>query len=280
MLACSSVIFDPHPWAVLDALEPKAPMNFTGWGTFSWRDLIGKLQRPGDPAWRELQSLWARNPAALPLLDFQSVIWVDRRLRVEPSPLGLCAPRGGGFGAGSPDAGVPPGSGRMGLPGWPWPLGLQAPAGRRPRRRSSLGALGPALLVVALLSVLAPLLAWLGGPGLADRRPLALLEAPPDLLWAALLLALWPSHWGPPGSRAGCWPFSWLPCRARSGGWRRPCPGSGPSQAWGRAATRRMRRLVLMHLWGRWLAARLPLWLTATLCWSGYWGCPAWARTG
>lgn len=89
MLACSSVLFDPHPWAVLEYLEPKGPMNFTGWGHPQLEELIGKLQRPGDPAWRDLQSLWARNPAALPLLDFQSVIWVDRRLRVEPSPLGL-----------------------------------------------------------------------------------------------------------------------------------------------------------------------------------------------
>jgi len=89
MLACSSVVFDPHPWAVLEYLEPRGPMNFTGWGHPQLEELIGRLQRPGDPAWRDLQSLWARNPAALPLLDFQSVIWVDRRLRVEPSPLGL-----------------------------------------------------------------------------------------------------------------------------------------------------------------------------------------------
>ncbi len=89
MLACSTVIFDPHPWAVLEYLEPTGPMNFTGWRHPQLEGLIHRIQQPSDPGWRDLQSLWARNPAALPLLDFQSVIWVDRRLRVEPSPLGL-----------------------------------------------------------------------------------------------------------------------------------------------------------------------------------------------
>ncbi|MBP1771709.1 MAG: hypothetical protein H6P99_872, partial [Holophagaceae bacterium] len=36
-------------------------------------------------------------------------------------------------------------------------------------------------------------------------------------------------------------------------------------EAWGKAAVRRARRLVLFRLWRRWLAARLPVWLTATL---------------
>ena len=35
--------------------------------------------------------------------------------------------------------------------------------------------------------------------------------------------------------------------------------------AWGRSAVSRMRRFVLVRLWGRWVAARLPVWLTATL---------------
>jgi len=35
--------------------------------------------------------------------------------------------------------------------------------------------------------------------------------------------------------------------------------------AWGKAAVARSRRLVLRRLWGRWLAARLPVWLTASL---------------
>ena len=42
-----------------------------------------------DGAWKELQSLWAGSAAALPLLDYRAVVWVDRRLHVEPSPLGL-----------------------------------------------------------------------------------------------------------------------------------------------------------------------------------------------
>jgi len=88
-LACSMVVFDPHPWAVLEYLEPKGPMNFTGWQHPELAEAIQRLQTPDVPAWRDLQGLWARNPAALPLLDFHSVIWVDRRLQVEPSPLGL-----------------------------------------------------------------------------------------------------------------------------------------------------------------------------------------------
>ena len=127
-------------------------------------------------------------------------------------------------------------------------------------------ALGPALLAIAALSVLAPLAAWLGGPGLASRRSLALLEAPPDLLWAGLLLALWPAVWGPPG--IGGWLVAFLvaslPGEAR---WlAQAMPGERPfPQAWGNAAVGRVRRLVLARLWGRWLAARLPVWLTATL---------------
>jgi hypothetical protein len=88
-LACSVVVFEPHPWAVLEYLEPKGPMNVTGWRHPRLADMIRRLQQPGDLAWHDLQLLWAAGPAALPLLDFQSVIWVDKRLQVEPSPLGL-----------------------------------------------------------------------------------------------------------------------------------------------------------------------------------------------
>ncbi|WLT30594.1 ABC transporter substrate-binding protein [Geothrix sp. PMB-07] len=88
-LACSMVVFDPHPWAVLEYLEPQGPMNFTGWKHPRLGALLPRLQQPGDAAWNDLQALWAKAPAALPLLDFQSVIWVDRRLQVEPSPMGL-----------------------------------------------------------------------------------------------------------------------------------------------------------------------------------------------
>jgi len=64
-------------------------MNFTGWKHPKLGGIISELQQPGDFAWRELQALWSKNPAALPLLDFQSVIWVEKNLLVEPSPMGL-----------------------------------------------------------------------------------------------------------------------------------------------------------------------------------------------
>ena len=128
------------------------------------------------------------------------------------------------------------------------------------------GALGPAVLAIAAVSILAPLAAWKGGPQLASRRPLALLEAPPDLLWAALLLALWPAAWGPPG--LGGWLAAFL-LAALPGEVRwlaQAMPGERPfPEAWGRAAVGQVRRTVLMRLWGRWLTARLPVWLTATL---------------
>jgi hypothetical protein len=64
-------------------------MNFTGWRHPRLASLTARIQQPGDLAWRDLQTLWAEQPAALPLLDFHSVIWVDKRLQVEPSPMGL-----------------------------------------------------------------------------------------------------------------------------------------------------------------------------------------------
>ena len=89
-LACSAVVFDPHPWSVLEYLEPKGPMNFTGWTHPRLTQLItASSNRLTVIAWRDLQAAWAEAPAALPLLDYQSVIWVDKRLSVDPSPLGL-----------------------------------------------------------------------------------------------------------------------------------------------------------------------------------------------
>jgi hypothetical protein len=88
-LACSMVVFDPHPWAVLEYLEPAGPMNFTGWKHPQLASLTARIQQPGDRAWHDLQALWARNPAALPLLDLQSVMWVDKRLLLEPGPMGF-----------------------------------------------------------------------------------------------------------------------------------------------------------------------------------------------
>ncbi|MDP1831687.1 MAG: ABC transporter substrate-binding protein [Geothrix sp.] len=88
-LGCSMVVFEPHPWAVLEYLEPKGPMNFTAWRQARLAEMTARITQPGDYAWNDLQSLWAKSPAALPILDYQSVIWVDKRLQVEPSPMGL-----------------------------------------------------------------------------------------------------------------------------------------------------------------------------------------------
>ena len=126
--------------------------------------------------------------------------------------------------------------------------------------------LGPTLLALATLSLSAPILAWMGGPDLAQRRSLALLEAPPDLLWAGLLLALWPAVWGPPG--IGGWLLAFLaaalPGEAR---WlAQAMPQERPFPlAWGKSAVSRVRLAILARLWGHWIAARLPVWLTATL---------------
>jgi hypothetical protein len=126
--------------------------------------------------------------------------------------------------------------------------------------------LGPTCLALATLSILAPWLAWRSGPHLAQRRTLALLEAPPDLLWAALLLACWPAPWGPPGIAGWLLAFlaATLPGETR---WlAQAIPGERPfPQAWGEAAVSRVRWAVLKRLWVRWIAARLPVWLTATL---------------
>ncbi len=146
----------------------------------------------------------------------------------------------------------------LGLPGSTWKQALP-PA-------FPWAMLGPTLLALAALAISAPLLAWIGGPDLAHRRSLALLEAPPDLLWAGLLLALWPAAWGPPG--IGGWLLAFLaaalPGEAR---WlAQAMPGEWPFPlAWGGSAVRRVRLTILVRLWGRWIAARLPVWLTATL---------------
>lgn len=88
-LACAVVLFDPHPWSVLEYLEPRGPMNFTGWNHPDLQSLLPTLEAPDSRAWSRVQSLWAQSPAALPLLDLQSVVWVDRRLEVQGSAMGL-----------------------------------------------------------------------------------------------------------------------------------------------------------------------------------------------
>lgn len=127
-------------------------------------------------------------------------------------------------------------------------------------------ALLPTASALAALALAAPLAVWAGGPGLARRPVLALVEAPPDLLWAALLLAFWPAAWGPPG--LGGWTLAFLlaalPGEVRWLAQALP-PESPFPAAWGPRAVRLARGLALRRLWGRWLATRLPLWLTATL---------------
>ena len=88
-LACFIATFDPEPWSVLEYLEPDGPMNFTGWRHPALAGLVTRLREPGSAAWRDLQALWAQAPGALPLVDFTSILWVDRRLHVTPGPLGL-----------------------------------------------------------------------------------------------------------------------------------------------------------------------------------------------
>ena len=127
-------------------------------------------------------------------------------------------------------------------------------------------ALLPAALALLAMAALPPLLVFIAGPSLARRRALGALEAPPDLVWALLLLALWPASAGPPGWVAWIaillaasvpgemrWLASALPVEA-------PFPA-----AWGPAATRASRLRSLRRLVPRWLVARLPLWLTASL---------------
>ena len=88
-LACVTVLFDPHPWSALEYVEPKGPMNFTGWTHPKLAALLPRLRAADAPQWRELQKAWSEDPGALPLVDFTSVVWVDARLEAAPSPLGL-----------------------------------------------------------------------------------------------------------------------------------------------------------------------------------------------
>ncbi len=88
-LACFIAAFEPDPWSVLEYMEPSGPMNFTGWKAPELAPLVARLRAPGEAAWNELQRLWARAPGALPLVDFQSILWVDRRLQATTGPLGL-----------------------------------------------------------------------------------------------------------------------------------------------------------------------------------------------
>ena len=138
-----------------------------------------------------------------------------------------------------------------------------------------VGALVPVALALVLMAALPPALVFFAGPRLARWRSWSALEAPPDLVWALLLLALWPAVAGPPGwtawitvllvasvPREARWLASALPAES-------PFP-----RAWGKTATRASRLRALRHLVPRWLAARLPLWLTASLVVERVFGLP------
>lgn len=122
------------------------------------------------------------------------------------------------------------------------------------------------LLLFAGMTAMALVLVWILGPLAARSRSLALWEAPPDLLWGGLVLALWPAPWGPPGRWAWATAFllAALPSEIR---WlAQALPGEYPFPAlWGERVRRRLRTLALATVAPRWIAARLPLWLTATL---------------
>lgn len=98
-LACAVNVFAPHRWSVLDLLMERGGMNFSNWKHPGLAGLLPRLTEAEGPAWDELQALWAENPASLPLLDFLGGVWVDRRLEVAPSALGLylCTPGAAGW---------------------------------------------------------------------------------------------------------------------------------------------------------------------------------------
>jgi hypothetical protein len=122
------------------------------------------------------------------------------------------------------------------------------------------------LLLAAAIGVLAPALVALAGPHLARSAGLSLLEAPPALLWGILVIALWPAAWGPPGLLAWVLAFlaSELPTEVR---WlAQVLPGERPfPAAWGRDVLFRSRLGTLRNVLPGWLAARLPVWMMATL---------------
>lgn len=88
-LACAVNVFEPHPWAVLDLLAPQGVVNFARWSHPRLPNLLPRLVNAKVRAWGELEALWAENPTSLPLLDFMGTVWVDKRLEVTPSALGL-----------------------------------------------------------------------------------------------------------------------------------------------------------------------------------------------
>ena len=136
-------------------------------------------------------------------------------------------------------------------------------------------AIAPTAFALLLLCALPPLWVAFAGPGLARRRVLGLIEAPPDLVWGLLLLALWPASAGPPGWSAwiAALLLASLPGEARWLASALP-PETPLPAAWGIRAVRASRWRSLRRLVPRWIAARLPLWLTASLVIERLFGLP------
>jgi hypothetical protein len=127
-------------------------------------------------------------------------------------------------------------------------------------------ALGTALAASLLLGLGALSAALWMGPRASRSRLLSLAEAPPELFWGGVLLLLWPAAWGPPGPIALACAFLLALGPAELRWLASALPPESPfPEAWGAAAVARSRRLSLLHLAPRWLAARLPFWITATL---------------
>lgn len=122
------------------------------------------------------------------------------------------------------------------------------------------------VLGFGLLGILSLLLAWRWGPEAGRTRLLAGLEAPPELLWGGLVLAAWPAAWGPPGPGGLLLALllCLLPGELR---WlAQALPREDPfPRIWGERALRMSRAAALRRIAPRWLGARLPLWITATL---------------
>ena len=136
-------------------------------------------------------------------------------------------------------------------------------------------AIAPTAFALLLLCALPPLWVAFAGPRLARQRILGLIEAPPDLVWGLLLLTLWPASAGPPGWSAwiAALLLTSLPGEARWLASALP-PETPLPAAWGARAVRASRWRSLRRLVPRWIAARLPLWLTASLVIERLFGLP------
>lgn len=97
-LAAITNVFDPSKWSALGFVEAGGDLNFTGWADPAAPTLIAATKDNTATAWGGLLELWEKHPAALPILDLHSVLWVDERLEVHPSALGLYLPTPGAAG--------------------------------------------------------------------------------------------------------------------------------------------------------------------------------------